>query len=134
MRRKERRYLTYDGFISSSALAGLPGWVNAVPFTTHYCFPPRVYPTGYGPGSTWSCGCGQGWVSEGLRVHPEYGYPAAAARNDTALGPVLWKPIGHGSTLASPAEIKMQAECLYDFRALGDVLMPFLRERLDGGN
>jgi hypothetical protein len=130
MSRKER-FRNYGGFISSSPpTLTVSGWVSGVPFTTHFCFPPRVYPTGFGPSSTWNCSCGQTWVSEGLRVHPDYGYPVAASRNDTAVGPVRWKPIGQGSTLAQPGEIALQAECLYDFRALGDVLLPLLRERL----
>jgi len=102
-----------------------------------------MYPTddrgrNLGPGSEYICpslGCGSVWVAHGIRiVNDDETWPYKSSERTTQLGVLFWTcpewnkevfPLDDGA-IFSPA----YEEGLYDFRSLGDYVVPALRALL----
>lgn len=136
-----RDYEVADMF-SSTALRVQPrgtvesGWAAPV-YVGHLCWPPRQYPTGYGPDSVWRCGCGVEWRAEGMRQIPGSTYPLRPGREDAFAGPWRWlyqRGIKNGPWICSLSFTEEMG--MYDWRTSDMVVLPLLQDiaqRLCGG-
>lgn len=107
------------------------GWHSTYPVTAigHYCFPPRAYPTGVGPGTEWACArCLTKWMSHGAQVVGDY--PVDMNRLDAVMGPDYWTLVSNGS-LQDAADYVDGQESLYDFRSSADLAYPVLKRLLN---
>lgn len=91
----------------------------------HLCWPPYQYPTGTGPGSQWECYCGGRWEAWGIQRRGDY--PINPNRSDAFVGPARWVWAGGVKGIACALPLEVEAG-LYDWRVLGDVVVPLLEK------
>ena len=111
-------------------------WKVAVE-SPHLCMPPRMYPTdengkNLGPGSEYCCpqrGCRSVWLAHGIRiVNDDENWPRGSIERTTSLGVLFWTAIEWNKETFEMADGTLfgpsYEEGLYDFRSLGDYLVP----------